>query len=815
MKKLLACLLVVATSGCPDVKTDPGEGPGELTNPPTVEFDPAAAIIPFPNNLVINPATGKVNIPSPACETPAAKAVREGVLNQLDGFGTFEAAMQVTFTDDVDMSTVNDQTVVMYQRTSDGTPVTTVTPVPVAILPSTALRFDKNNCTAAPAQIHAITIVPKVPLQQRSTYTVALLSGIKTTTGKDYQPSFTWALVRQSVDPVTLADGCDYSNPTSCTIIAEKTPLTPGGDANGNGVPDVVEIVGLDQLWHAEAQALALLDPTIGNDRSKVLVAWEVTTQTTTDPLDPAVAGSPASSLSTLGLLNVFSIASQKAGGNSTALIEGFLQAAGLAQTPQQAAAICGQIGCDNVGDVLGGGLSVPSYQTHVMNAYSGAADVPGPWSDPVHPAMQDGFVDPSVGIPGFVSAIAFIPKGQPPATGWPTVVFGHGLGSQKESLFVFGPQLASAGFASVAIDFVDHGARAVRTSADASLGCAGHCSATTATACGHDSDCPTGATPETCVLPAFGTSTTQCFAPFLSTDLAATRDNIRETILDLQRLTNALKTCGAAGCGSLSVDPAHIEYTGISLGGIIGSTTTAVSPNIKTAVLNVPGMGWVDIFENTANLTIRCGVVDGLIEAGILQGDLWNGATDSTATGLCTTDAWKTSPAYQQFSGIARIVLDPADGANFANKLAPKRFLIQEVINDEVVPNIATNDEGALVGLMPQAADPYAPNNPGVPTGASMAILTNIVANKWLTYTNLPATDAATGGFGNAFQHASLLSPVSPLVAPGHCAGDPATACVQDATCQGAGGNVCVFPGTLGTARVQTDAITYLLGNK
>src|SRR5881628_3681699 len=151
MKKLLACLLVVATSGCPDVKTDPGEGPGELSNGPTVEFDPAASIIPFPNNLVINPATGKVNIPSPPCETPAAKAVREGVLNQLDGFGTFEAAMQVTFSDDVDMATVNDQTVVMYQRTKNGTPVTTSTPVPVAIFPGTALRFNKDDCTAAPA----------------------------------------------------------------------------------------------------------------------------------------------------------------------------------------------------------------------------------------------------------------------------------------------------------------------------------------------------------------------------------------------------------------------------------------------------------------------------------------------------------------------------------------------------------------------------------------------------------------------------------------------------------------------------------------
>ena len=498
--------------------------------------------------------------------------------------------MQVTFSDDVDMATVTDSTVVMYQRTKQGTPVTDHDAGPVTILPSTALRFDKDNCTAAPAQIHAITIVPKVPLEQRSTYTVALLSGIKTTAGKDYLPSFTWALVRQSTDPVTLADGCDYANPTSCTVVSDKTPLTPGSDANGNGVPDVVELVGLDQLWKAHAQALALLDPTVGNDRSKILVAWEVTTQTTTDPLDPAVAGSPASMLnSSVGLLGISSLVTANGLPNATALIEGFLLRAGLAQTPQQAAAMCGQIGCDNVGDVVAGGLAVSSYQTHVMNAYSGASDVPGPWSDPVNPMMQDGFVTPETGMAGVISALAFIPKGPPPAGGWPTVVFGHGLGSQKESLFVFGPQLASAGFASVAIDFVDHGSRAVRTSADASLGCAGHCSATTATMCGHDTDCPNT---ETCVLPAFGTSTTQCFAPFLSTDLAATRDNIRETILDLQRLAKALKACGTTGCGPLQVDPAHIEYTGISLGGIIGSTTTAVSARHQDRGAQRPGHG-------------------------------------------------------------------------------------------------------------------------------------------------------------------------------------------------------------------------------
>ena len=36
--------------------------------------------------------------------------------------------------------------------------------------------------------------------------------------------------------------------------------------------------------------------------------------------------------------------------------------------------------------------------------------------------------------------------------------------------------------------------------------------------------------------------------------------------------LIAALKACGTTNCGSFTVDPTHIEYLGISLGGIIGS---------------------------------------------------------------------------------------------------------------------------------------------------------------------------------------------------------------------------------------------------
>ena len=187
--------------------------------------------------------------------------------------------------------------------------------------------------------------------------------------------------------------------------------------------------------------------------------------------------------------------------------------------------------------------------------------------------------------------------------------------------------------------------------------------------------------------------------------------------------------------------------------------------------------MGWLDVLEHTDNLTIRCSLVNGLIDAGILVGNKYD---PQAGTGLCTTDAWQMQPGYQQFSGIARMVLDPADPANFSGMLAARRFLLQEVTGDQVVPNYATDHEGQLTGLSPMDADLYLPT---VNTALSAALTAMPMANHWLQYKPIAASPQT--GPGNEFQHGSLLSPVAGQA------------------------------GQLGTARMQTDAIYFLLQNK
>jgi hypothetical protein len=785
MKTWLACVLAIAASGCPDIKTDPGEGPGELptSDGPMVEFDPARSVetkarfIPFPNNLVRDPVTGKVNLSEQACETATAKATREGILNQLDGFGTYQVAMQVTFTEEVDEASLEGN-ISVYQRTAEGTAnaPAAATPVPITVRKTTTLRFTEGNCTT-PETVHAVAIIPLVPLQQQSTYVVTLHQGIKTAGGRDFLPSTTWALVRSAAPPVTLdANG---------NVVSNRTPLDPNDPA------DLARLRALDLLWKAHAQGLAFYDQTpSARPRSSIVVGFEFTTQTTTDPLDPNVAGSPAAELATTPLAGVQSVTctfdqdtcprgysravapfNECPGGESNTqcflkIVLGEQACAGQCTTAAQIYGtgnqVCASVGCANVVDILAAGTVTTSYQQALPNAFDSTRPIPGPWTDPVDPEVQ---VTTAV-----LETLIFVPSN--PAASNATVIFGHGLTSSKEALFAFGPQLATMGFASVAIDFVAHGSRAVRITDEATLGC--------------------GGSPSPSAAP-------QCFAPIFTSVLSTTRDNFRQSALDLMRLERALAACGTTdGCdapngATLRVNPDHILYVGQSMTGAMIGQLAVAGGGMKAAVLNVGGAGWFDVLENTDSVPLRCGLVDSLIDAGILMGDKWN-LSSSDPEGLCATPAWKAQPGYAQFSAIARWVLDPADGANFGRKLATERVLIQQVMGDEVIPNIATERQGALFGLTAMTADPagapddctpypqclttYAP----VP---SEAITATPASSRFVQYPTLPP-DGGTNFPGNTFSHASLLRPAN---------NNP--------------------DGRLATARMQVDAITFLFINQ
>ncbi len=768
MKRWLACVFALALAGCPDVELDTNE----IVERPVVEFDPAHRIIPFPNNLLIDPDTGRVDLPEGCNESAAQKATR-AQLNQLDGFGTFETAISVTFSEPVDPSSLPGN-VYLYQRTSDGVALdpSQAARIAVTTIPGTTIR--SNALCTAESSVDSVTIVPRVPLEQRSTYVVALTRGVLTPSGEPFIPSSTWALVREAQDPVTVD--------ASGNIVSDLTPLDPR-------VPEQrVQLLDLDRLWKALAPAVAFLVGT-GLDRSDLLLAWEFTTQTVIDPLDPAVEGSPAAAVATGPLvgptgsgtpISVTALAANRAsfpflvcdtgvaGGpnpvppepdNTQCFLK--LQLGGGGSCASEAAcgaafavgtATCAAVGCAAVGDVLAGGLLSKQYQVRAPNPLAepvcGATgdqvcpSIPGAWDDPLEPDVVD---------TELIQVFITVPAAPCGVRGCPAVMFGHDLSSSRTAALGIAPQLAAAGFATVAIDFVGHGSRAVRISSDAGQGCAA----------------PTPA------------DQPQCFAPFLSPNLAATRDTIRQSALDLQGLAVALAACDASACGELLVDPEQFAYLGMGLGGMIGSLAAATSPLFRDSVLYATGAGWVDLLENTQTLAIRCGLVDALIDAGILVGDKLDPAA-VPPTGLCLGDEWKAQPGYRQFSAIARWMLDPAEPANFARRLAIRRVVLQEVTGDTVIPNTTTATLGALLGLSPQSGDCADSMTPA----PSRPLLAAPMTNEWLQYTTVAPGDPLCPP-GNTFEHPSLLLPSAGT------------------------------PGLLGTVRLQTDAITFLVQNR
>lgn len=801
---------LIAAGGCPDVKVDDDE---IGTGGPVVDFDPGNKVIPFPNNLLLNPTTGKVTLPMSCGEGPATTALRTGVLNQLDGFGTYETAMTATFSEMFDLATAGNR-VVLYKRASAGMPAdpATSSPIPVVLVPNVTIRYDAD--CKNPRPVPQLIMVAARPLEQKSTYVAAILSGVKTASGTDFTPSFTWSLVRQENAPVTLD--------ASGNVTSNKTPLDPRNAA------DLATLQGLDLLWKAHQSGLTFLAQK-NHSRSDVLLAWEFNTQTTTDPLDPTVADSPAMKVPSAAPIKLGSLTAtidratppyvlcDPAGGGpgTDDNVQCFLKIALGSAACQQpgcpasqvystGSATCASVHCENVDEVLGGEFNSPQYTTETDNPLAGGDKIPGAWNDPNRPAKVR---DEKIGF------IAIVPAAAAPTSGFPVAVYGHGLGSSKTTVFALGPQLSTpqlpdfaSGFLTVAIDFVGHDSRAVRNNSETARGCAG--------------------------FPTFAAAP-QCFAPFLSTNLAATRDAIRQSVLDVHGLVETLKFCGASACaiqfapqgaGKFKIDSAHISYIGLSLGGIIGSSAVASKPDFKAAVLNVPGVGWVDILERTLTGAIKCPLVNSLIDAGVLTGDKSNA---TFTTGLCTTDEWRTQPGYRQFSTIGRWILDPADPANFTHKLASRRFMIQKVVGDTVVPNYATDNETALVGL---AANPIAAAcapqaGPFPPTSQ---VVSPAAANKFVTYGPLPPTASCPDALGTnqpspgtSYAHPSLLRPV-----PGTCstAGHTCTSTTQafgDAQCtqQAGGPSTCdvasVGRGQLGTRRIQTDAITFLILNR
>lgn len=675
----LATLTLLATaSGCiTEVQQQP---PFTTANFTVAEFNPSTGKLPFPLTLtctVTDPATGAcksggtfdpVNgrvalpitpcgaTPTPGCDSASGAQLKAG-LNTLDGFSTY-GNLKTTFDKDVNPASVNKRTAFLLDST---------TGQPADFSPT--LQDAKTLLFMAdiPSAPESITAAAR-PLKPETTYFAVVTTAVQDAMGRPLESDSTFAFVK-SKQPVAGPNGEALAGSPLASVSAATR----------------ISLEGLRQGFAPIFSALESAPTPIA--REKIALLWPVRTQSTAKAFlglrAALVAVAPVKTAPPQG--NIPGVAVYTGAGDpvipgATPLPPGVPRRVGNFQ-----------LGCLRTATLT--------------SATTGAFDV-----GPSGPRFR----------PHFVPYVASFPSTPAPATGYPVVIFGHGFTRWRYDMIAIANSLAIAGFATIAIDHPYHGDRSNAVAGqenDDPLRCGP--SAPAASPPFRCSD-PTGVytpnmnpmMPGTCSA---GTPVASGQRFLNPANLFATRDNFRQAILDLMMVNRTIKASTTA-TGAPTYDATKIVYAGQSLGGILGTVFTAVEPDVKAAVLNVPGGGLANIIENTGTAGICKPVVDGLKAAGVCE-------ADPTRVGPSPADCkCKPTPAYTQFIATAQWILDPADSINFGwylidrplycqtpagpapCALAPtappikKKVLIQRMTGDLVVPNLTTN---ALVGAV------------------------------------------------------------------------------------------------------------------
>lgn len=196
-----------------------------------------------------------------------------------------------------------------------------------------------------------------------------------------------------------------------------------------------------------------------------------------------------------------------------------------LSGSPEFAASIAGLTAGSNLAAVVNGSFDAWNFR-----------DASGAFSPPLVAGT---------GVPP-VERLDFrltIPEGPVPPTGFPVVIYGHGLGGQNSDVYRWGDELAKYGFAVIGISAVHHGYR--------------------------------GTVPEF----------------FDWNSMPRTREHFRQTTADHLQLLRAVREGAADGLVPFDqLDENDVSYFGISLGGIMGSSFLSLAPYNEKGLLVVPG---------------------------------------------------------------------------------------------------------------------------------------------------------------------------------------------------------------------------------
>jgi len=666
-------LLSLSVAGCfsdsdgPDEPRNTGstgligiEGPNfDLPTGFYASWDPGIGLLPYPNDLLGYGTDGTLNLPADSL----ALQILASEVNNLDGFSTFARAT-INFSEGIDpdsldpaVNPLNAFAVVMVEVLQD--PATKT----VAGVAGAPLQLGVDFAVTVAADIDAggtiLQVMPLKPLNPKSGYLIIVSNRVLNTDGTPAVADDPYEQIKQAY----LAGLIQLPPPVPPVTQEEKLAVfTAAQLAVVDGLADAgLPISVANTVITTSFSTLSITDALEYVDDNATSQFSQI--QQSLAPVDlplPDGGTLPAGTPITTGIVLA-------------------LQGVDTQCAPTQALPLPG------CGFVFAGATNVPYYLEPPADQNDTAA-VTSFWEgtpgvnpldatsitlsrfNPVPNKKADLLIPVIMAVPG-PNSLYVQGGGTKPPTGWPVVIYQHGVTRNRLDMFAVAEGFNNAGVAVIAIDHPLHGITATDPAQD-----------------------PTalfrvpGVEERTFDLDIVDNTTFQAPPDGLidpsgisylnpGTDrLLPTGDHLRQTAADVIHLIRTIPTMDIDGDDATDFDGSRIHFVGQSLGGLAGTLVVGTNEDLASATLGVTG-GCLScgLFESpTFAATLGAGLVAGLAANGIQQ--------DSTA--------------FNNYLRDGQNLNDGGDPLNYglawaANPVVPVHLI--EVQGDTVVPNSMT----------------------------------------------------------------------------------------------------------------------------
>ncbi len=375
--------------------------------------DPDHNRIPFPNDLLIDQKTGRLNIPVFPTDSQAQTLVK-WQLNTLDGFST-STTMYVDFTYPIALSSVSSNDVLIINLTKflniPPSQLTSSNPITRVTVPFKVSYYSKMN---------RLILEPREILEPSDQYMVILKKGIKGINGVDVSPSpFYLFLTNQ----YPLYDTATSTSTVPALTNEQATLLEPIRE-NLQKIFPLFKEAGIAK-------------------KDDILILWTFTTQSVGSTLKK--------------IIDDITNANNSHPEEFTAHFDSYpdlgtsVVPAVCVYAPSVTPAICGNVPEDSTL------RSIYDNMVALEGSFPVTWVVEGYFYTRNYRAKLGYFSEDLSYVPEKIHFLLTLPSGQGP---FPVVIYQHGITRNKKDIFAVAPGFAAAGFATIAIDLPDHGER-------------------------------------------------------------------------------------------------------------------------------------------------------------------------------------------------------------------------------------------------------------------------------------------------------------------------------------------------------------------